>query len=349
MSDDDKTKPIDRLARFLRRRFLWLLIAAYALASLWTTPGLAMRNWQWSPADGATVPVSFVLGLLAVMLFSAALLTDLSQIRIVSHHPLVLLCALLAVWLGPALLVVLAGWLIPSSIDGQSTAGLLVGLALIATMPVANSSVGWTQNAGGNLGLSLALVVLSIVLCPWVTPGMLNVLGMSLSPSERSYCQELVSSFSGWFFVVWVILPTGAGIVARKLAGRARVDALSGWFVVASAAALLLLNYINSALALPRILEASFTLLLATSLLASLMCVVGLAIGWLLAWVIYVKPPTRLALMFGLGMKHTGLALILAGAVLFDEPLAILVIVLATLMQHILAGVVQWCAQTRTH
>jgi hypothetical protein len=44
-------------------------------------------------------------------------------------------------------------------------------------------------------------------------------------------------------------------------------------------------------------------------------------------------------------MKHTGLALILAGSVLADQPLAILVIVLATITQHLLAGVVQWFAE----
>ena len=41
-------------------------------------------------------------------------------------------------------------------------------------------------------------------------------------------------------------------------------------------------------------------------------------------------------------MKHTGLALILADAVLHDQPLAILLIVLATLAQHILAAAVHW-------
>jgi hypothetical protein len=41
-------------------------------------------------------------------------------------------------------------------------------------------------------------------------------------------------------------------------------------------------------------------------------------------------------------MKHTGLALVLAGAVLENQPLAIFIIVLATLVQHLLAGVVQW-------
>jgi BASS family bile acid:Na+ symporter len=341
---DDKTRLGDRLAHFVRRRFIWLLLGAYALAAVWTAPGIAMRHWEWSAAQSTGVPVSFVLMLLAVMLFSAALLTDVSQIRIVSHHPLVLCIALLAVWLGPALLVVVAGWLIPPTIDGQATAGLLVGLALVATMPVANSSVGWTQSADGNLGLGLALVVLSILLCPWVTPNMLNLLGMSLSATERADCEALVNEFSGWSFIVWVILPTAAGLACRYLLTPARVASIANSFILASAAALLLLNYINSAPAF-RIPESSLPLLLVTAALAGALSLVGLISGWALSWILYVKPATRAALMFGLSMKHTGLALILAGEVLADQPLAFLIIVLATLMQHLLAGVVQWWMQ----
>jgi BASS family bile acid:Na+ symporter len=165
---------------------------------------------------------------------------------------------------------------------------------------------------------------------------------MSLSPSEQAFCTALVNEFSGWFFIVWVILPTAAGLACRYAIGPERVAGVASRFVLASAAALLLLNYINSALALPQVRESSMALLLATALLAAALSVVGLVLGSLLAWATRVKPATRSALMFGLSMKHTGLALILAGAVLADQPLAILVIVLATLLQHMLAGVVQW-------
>jgi BASS family bile acid:Na+ symporter len=339
---DETTRISDRLAHFVRRHFLWFLLASYGLAALWTAPGLAMRHWQWTSAGFEEVPLSLPLLLLAVMLFSAALLTDLSQIRIVSRHPVVLGVALLAVWLGPALLVLAAGWIVPALVDGEETSGLLVGLALVATMPVANSSVGWTQNAAGNLGLGLALVVLSILLSPWVTPNLLSLLGMSLSPREQADCERLVSQFSGVFFIIWVILPTAAGLACRYLLRPARVAHVASWFTLASAAALLLLNYINSALALPRVREASMSLLLATAAFAAALSVVGLVLGWALAWLLRVQPPTRAALMFGLSMKHTGLALILAGAVLADQPLAILIIVLATLVQHVMAGVVQW-------
>jgi bile acid:Na+ symporter, BASS family len=339
---DEKNAIGDRVAHFVRRHFFWLLLACYALAALWPGPGLALRRWQWTAIAAGDVPFSLPLMLLAVMLFSAALLTDLSQIRLVSRHPAVLLVALAMVWAGPALLVLVAGWLVPLLVDGKATAGLLVGLALIAAMPVANSSVGWTQNASGNVGLGLALVVLSIVLSPWVTPGLLSFLGASLSANERADCQALIAQFSGVFFIIWVILPTAAGLAGRYLFTPQRIEAAAGWFVLASAAALLLLNYINSALALPKIHEAPPSLLGATIVFAIALSAGGLIFGWALAWLLGLKHPTRSALMFGLSMKHTGLALILAGAVLAKQPLAILMIVLATLVQHVLAGFVQW-------
>ena len=342
MVDEKTTRISGRLARSVHRHFLWLLLGCYALATAWPGPGLALRQWQWSPPRVPDLPLSFPLILLALILFSAALLTDLAQVRTVLRHPLVLCVALLAVWLAPAVLVVAAGFIIPWAVDGQATTGLVVGLALVATMPVANSSVGWTQNANGNLALALALVVLSISLCPFVTPQLLRVLGMSLSPQEQAYCEMLVNRFSGVFFIIWVLLPTAAGFLCRYVATPQRIAHVGDWFALASAAALLVLNYVNSALALPEVYDSPTFLLLVTAALAASLSVVGLLFGWVLARLIRLTSATRSALLFGLSMKHTGLALILAGAVLANEPLAILMIVLATLMQHLFAGVVQW-------
>jgi predicted Na+-dependent transporter len=98
----------------------------------------------------------------------------------------------------------------------------------------------------------------------------------------------------------------------------------------------------NASAALPRVHESPAGLVMVTVLLAIALSLGGHVSGWLLAWVLRLSPPTRTALMFGLSMKHTGLALILAGAVLANQPLAILMIVLATLGQHLLAAIVQW-------
>jgi BASS family bile acid:Na+ symporter len=328
-------------ARFVQRHFLWLLLGCYALAAVWPSPGLQLRNWSWPLGinDGrVTVP----LALLALMLFCAAVMTDLSQIRTVLRHPLLLAVSLAAVWAGPAMLVLAAGEIVPWLVDGDATAGLLVGLALIAAMPVANSSVGWTQNSQGNLALSLALVVLSISASPWATPQLLEWLGRSLSEAEQRSCDELLTQFSGWFFVVWVILPTALGFACRLCLTPARVKSHGGRIILASAIALLLLNYINSALALPKAAQSSVAVLVVTAALAVALSLVGLALAWLISRLLRLSHAATSALLFGLSMKHTGLALILAGAVLSDKPLAILLIVLATLAQHLSAAVVQW-------
>ncbi len=327
-------------AVFVRRHFLWLLIACYVLAVVFPGPGITVRNWSWSSPHFPNVPLASLV-LLAVMLFAAAVLADLEQARIVSRQPLVVLMALAAVWLGPSLLTVAVGKLLPVSIGGTATAGLLVSFALIASMPVANSSVGWTQSAGGNLGLSLALVVISILLSPWITPHLVNLLGMSLGES-RQQCELLVNQFSGSFFIVWVILPTTMGFAARQILPAFKILTLRPILTLVSAAALLLLNYINSVLALPKASGSPVSVLVTTTLLATSLAAIGIVLGWAIARLFRLPSETRTALMFGLSMKHTGLALILAGAVLSNEPLAILLIVLATLMQHVLAGVVQW-------
>jgi BASS family bile acid:Na+ symporter len=340
MPDPQETRRIDRAAGFIRRHILWLLVGCYALAVLLPAPGVALRGWQWSSTEFAKTPIASLL-LLAVMLFVAAILTDLKQLRVLSHHPFVLVAALAAVWIGPALLVLAANWLMPAAVGGQSSAGLLVAVALVASMPVANSSIGWTQSTDGNLGLGLALVVGSILLSPWIAPYLLGFFGRSLVES-RPEIEALVNQFSGVFFIVWVILPTAAGFAARLLLTGERVDRARSWLSLASAAALLALNYLNSVLALPKAAGSPASLLVATALLATSLAAIGVLLGWGIAAVFRLRAETRTALMFGLSMKHTGLALILAGAVLGGQPLAILLIVLATLMQHLLAGVVEW-------
>ncbi|MEX2315719.1 MAG: bile acid:sodium symporter [Pirellulales bacterium] len=332
----------DQRASFVQRHFLWLLLACYALATVWPDPGLKMHDWRWPVALDGNGHVTFPLLLLAWMLFCAAVMTDLGQIRAVLRRPLVLCVAIVAVWAGPAMLVVVAGWIVPRLIDDPARGGLLVGLALVASMPVANSSVGWVQSAGGNLALGLALVVLSISLSPWVTPQLLAWLGMSLSPDARVQCERLVNHYSGWFFVIWVILPTALGFVCRGLITPRRAESAAGWFTLASAAALLLLNFISSSLALPTASRSQAALLVTAALLAIALSAVGLALGWLIGHGLRLPQEERSALSFGLSMKHTGLALVLTEAVLTDKKLAILLIVLATLAQHMLAGLVQW-------
>ncbi|MCH2113883.1 MAG: bile acid:sodium symporter [Pirellulales bacterium] len=340
MASSDSSPGANRLTVVVdavHRHFLWLLLASYLLAALLPGPGLAIR--EFSLGDDLTASML----LLATLLFSASAVVRGSQIRGLIQRPGILLLGLLAVWLVPSLFVSALGWILPWLMGNSLAGGMLVGLAIVAAMPVANSSVAWAQNARGNVVLGLGLIILTIVLCPLATPQMLNFMGLSLSGQETEQCAELVRKFSGIFFIIWVILPASAGTLFNVLAGPERVDRARGLLRLVSAIALLTLNYANAALALPRVLEeeGATTLIVAGGLAVSL-SLIGIVSAWVLSHLLDLGLASRASLTFGFSMKHTGLALVLAGEVLQEEPRVILMIVMATLLQHVVAGAANW-------
>jgi BASS family bile acid:Na+ symporter len=279
--------------------------------------------------------------LLALLLFCAAASIQWSQVRDLIARPGTLLLALVPIWIGPAIIVAMLGAALPHLLPSAQTVGILVGLALVASMPVANSSAGWTQNAGGNVALSLGLIVVSIILCPLATPNMLKLMGLALSSDETAKIEQFVAQFTGGQFMAWVILPSLAGGAAAALAGGDRIANAKPLLRLISLVDILVLNYANASVAVRKIWEqeTGFALVAAAALTAagSLM---GVLMAILLARICRLGSESRVAMMFGLSMKHTGLGLVLAGQVtaLRDEPRVILVILLATLMQHIVAA-----------
>jgi len=76
------------------------------------------------------------------------------------------------------------------------------------------------------------------------------------------------------------------------------------------------------------------------AVMATAVSLVGIFLATVQARLFGLSRPTWIALAFGLSMKHTGLALVLAGSFLQDQPRVILVVLLTTLAQHIAAGAI---------
>jgi len=341
------------LAEQIRRHFLWLLLGVYALATLFPQPGALIARFDLAQLDlaasvgigsGATAPLMMV----ALLLFLAALAVDLGDLRVLLQRPGVWLAGLAGVWLGPALAVAIAGWVVPGLTSGAAV-GLLLGMSLIAAMPVANSSVAWTQQSGGALPWSLGLVVLSILLTPWITPTLLRLSGWSLSGDEAASIEHYIRTFSGIPFIVWVVMPTAAGFALRRFVGSEAIATFAPIRQLASAAILLVLNYANGSLALPEFFRHPSPMILAISGVSALaLAMVGISLASVIAGVFRLDHPTRDALRYALSMKHTGLAsAILLSADRF-EPVAMLLIVVATPTQHLAAALIDRLASSRT-
>ncbi len=341
MASSDSSNGTRLIAAWVHTNFLWLLVASYLLAGVFPGPGLAIRGLSVTEPSGGVVTAPMLL--LALLLFCAAVVVRWSRVQDLVQRPGILLLALIAIWVVPAAFVGLLGWVLPLVLGTYVTTGMMVGLALVAAMPVANSSVAWCQNARGNMALGLGLIVLTIVLSPLATPQMLNLMGLVLSEQETQQCERLVTQFSGTFFIVWVILPSAAGVVVNRLVGADRIDRARWAIRIVSAMALLTLNYTNASLAMPKVFDGEGPeMLLVSAVLAVSLSVLGLVSAWLMSRLLNLGKASGTALAFGFSMKHTGLALVLAGEVLQEEPRVILMIVLATLLQHIVAGGADW-------
>ncbi|MEO0530136.1 MAG: bile acid:sodium symporter [Planctomycetota bacterium] len=332
------------VAGFVRDRLVWLLLATYALAAVVPAPGIWLQQLgvpDTDPGQPVSTAVRFSLVMVGVLLLCGALSVDVGKLRELIQRAGGLALALLGVAFPPVLVV--AGWGIAATawLTPTDATALAVGLALAGAMPVANSAVAWTHQSGGSLAWALGLVVLSICLCPWVAPGLLQVMGLTLSAADADQANLLVSRFTGAIFLVWVLGPTLIGLGIRTALGAATIRAARHVLTLVSAAALLLLNYANAATALPRVFaEPDWTLLGTTLIAAATLPIAGVAVARMLARLAGVSRHAALAWSYALGMKNTGLALGLAGATLGDRPIVVVTILAVTLTQHFVAGVV---------
>ena len=331
---------ISRVSKFAKQRLVWLLLACYALGALLPGPGQALRNWDVSWLSIGGTPARFSLWMIAILLFSGAVSVDLSKLWELARRPGALIISLVGVWVPPIVLVGLSSALFGLLAPEGTETSLLLGIALVASMPVANSAVGWTQQSGGSLAWALGLVVLSISLCPLVAPQLLRLMGLTLSASDSAEVDAIVATFTGGVFLVWVLAPTLLGFLVRWYVGGQRIYLAQPILGLGSAVALLLLNYVNASMALPRLTgQYSLGLLMVTALVAVLLPVVGWIVGWWMAPLARVSQRSRMAWGYSLGMKNTGLALSLADTALGDQPLAVVVILLSTITQHVVASI----------
>lgn len=329
------------VGHLLHRHLLGLIVSSYALAALCPALGLWIKDARlsWPVAGEGEVTVSLPSLLLSFLLFSAGLRVRRERVTCILRRPAPMLFGLAANLAVPVayvlfLVPILGAW---HSADEAGT--ILVGLALVAAMPVAGSSTGWTQSTGGDMTLSLGLVLASTLFSPLTTPAALRILG-AVSPA--GYADELhrmAGRDTGAFLAAWVLLPSLIGIVVRLLLGETRAAAAERRTKPLGSVALLFLCYANASACLPQALGTpDWDFLAITLSVVTGLCFLTFASGQLLGRLLRADRDQRAALMFGMGMSNNGTGLVLASVALASRPLVMVPIIAYNLMQHLVAG-----------
>ena len=336
-----RTNLVAAASHALHRHLLWFLLAAYVVAAVWPGPGLWLKDVTFGEVVlfGQTTPVTLTMLLLALMLLNAGLGVQISRPRELFQTSRLVAAGLAANFLVPLALIFVVAQLMSGWSEPDETQALLVGLAVVAAMPVAGSSTAWSQNYGGNLTLSLGLVLVSTLLSPMSTPLSLHAVTWMLGENSTDELSRLAAIGSSGFLIIFVALPSALGICVRGGVGGPTVDRIKPYLKLSNSITLLALNYINGSIALPEAVRYPDWDFLAVTLGITVgFCVITFCCGWWLGRLLRGDRSSRTGLMFGLGMSNNGSGLVLAATALAGHPQVMLPILFYNLVQHLVAG-----------
>jgi BASS family bile acid:Na+ symporter len=301
------------VTQFIHHHLLWFLVAAYTMSAIWPNGGLGIRN--------------LTLGVKP------------SHLRSLGQKTKVLLAGLAANLIIPMAYIFLVTLIMQLWYEPDEAQHILVGLALVAAMPIAGASTAWAQNSNGNLALSLGLVLASTVLSPILTPIALYVFGEMATEEYETVIHSLAAYGSGTFLGLWIVLPSLLGLAVRFLAPEARLTAILPFVKLVNSVVLLLLNYSNGSVSLPQVVaDRDYDFLAVTLAITTGLCVTAFGSGYGLSRLFKVDEAERVSLMYGLGMNNNGTGLVLASLVLASYPQVMVPIILYNLVQHLVAG-----------
>ncbi len=340
---DGHEGPMDRLSHFVHKHLLWLMIGSYAVAACWPSLGLRIRDVSVGDIAlfGSKTRLSLSMLMLASLLLNAGLGVQADQIREMLRCPKLLAAGLLVNLLMPIAFILIVSRVMVGWHNADELQNILVGLALVASMPIAGSSTAWAQNADGELTLSLGMVLFSTLLSPLTTPIALHSVGLMATGDYAEDLHELAAGGTGMFLALCVLAPSLIGIGARRVVGDSRYAAAKPRLKLINSAILLVLNYSNASVSLPQaVADPDPDFLAVTVGIVALLCGLAFAAGSTISRLMKSTSAQRTSLMFGLGMNNNGTGLVLASMALADHPRVMLPIIFYNLVQHLIAGVV---------
>ena len=342
---DNRASTFLLVSQYIHHHFLWFLIGAYGAASVIPAPGLWIRDTTLGNFSvlGAEMHASLLLILLATLMFNAGLGVKTAHLHALAKKTGVLVAGLAVNLMVPVVFIFVVTTLILRFWHNPEEAQhILVGLALVAAMPIAGASTAWAQNSNGNLALSLGLVLCSTILSPAVTPLVFYVLGEIASQEYERLLHDLARYGSMTFLGLWVVLPSVLGLSLRFIIRERHLTTVMPFIKLSNSLVLVTLNYSNASVSLPKaIAEHDLDFLAIILGLTTGLCVAAFSGAyWLSRW-FDTDEAERVSLMYGLGMNNNGTALVLASLVLASYPRVMIPIIFYNIVQHLVAGAVQ--------
>lgn len=299
-----------RVDKALSRHMIWLILSGLALGILFPD--------TFSPVR------AFAGMLMATITFCSSLSGSFRKIGHVLLHPLPAFTILFLLHVVMPVLGLLMGRLfLPED------PLFMTGIVLQLSIPSAISTLMWVGTFGGNIHLSLALILLDTLLSPFIVPLVLRVLiGSVVQLDMLSMMVELI-----WM----VAIPATLAMLLNQATHGWAEQTLKPRVSLLSKAALFVLVVANATGCAPFLRNLNGTLVLVIGLIFGL-CLTGFLMGYLCARLLKLDFPTTSTVTINSGMRNNSIGIVLAAE--FFPPDVLFPVSLAPLFSQLTTSIV---------
>ncbi|MFD1311605.1 bile acid:sodium symporter [Streptomyces sp. NPDC048448] len=324
----------------LRDHLGWAVGAAYLAAATVSAPGLWLRR-PHTIGDGGFLEVALRTPhfLLSLVLFTAGLQVPLHELRALLTRPTALLTGFVLHLVAPLLIIPGVAFALHRTPDSDGGSGLIAAMILIVAMPVAAGATVWTSRGEGDQPTTVGLVLASTIAGPLTIPVTMTALCPLLHGGYAEALSGAARTAGHDFALTGVLLPCGAGILARLVLPGRPLRLLLGAAPPASLLGSLLLTYINASGVLGPFLARPEPVLMAAALaVAALVCGLSFGLGRITARVLRLDRSSGASVTLACGMNNSSASAVLISTALPDRPHVLLPVLAYSLLQKVAAS-----------
>ena len=259
----------------------------------------------------------------ALMTFTGAIRSSFRQMANIARHPIPLIVSYVIIHVGIPFIALMAGKIL---LPGYSS--YISGIVLEYVVPAAVSGVMWCIVSGGDISLTLSIILLDTLTAPLVIPLSLHVLVVS---------QVRINFLNMMLDLIWMVaLPALLAMLMNHFSNNRIGERIAPVTAPFGKFALIFIITINSTRIAPfvhHITAVQFEVIAIIFAIAAL----GYAGGWLAGFLLRKDSATIVSMTFGCGMRNISAGAVIAAAYFPAETM--LPVMAGTLFQQALASI----------
>ncbi len=339
-------KNLSRIGNFVQAYMSLFIFGAYLLSVF--VPQIGIYFTKTDLVDIHTEAGGFALNVpmisLSIILFNAVLCIKMNELKKVNTYLPIIFLALSANFLMALAYMLFIRHFFGSVLSVEILQHVIIAIAILSAVPIAGTASAWTQSVKGNVSITLGMILLSTIMCPFYTPIIFKIFsGFTNSVFSEKLLNLTANGNTNIFLMLVIFAPVLFGLITYAVINKKLLKKLCPLIKVTNQTCLLVLCYSNASVVLPDKILGNPNIydLSVTFTFATIFTFLTFMVGWVLSRLIHLTVRDEMSLMFSEGLKNIGAAMVLASFGFPEYKNVTLFIIFFALTQQLVASYVK--------